>query len=194
MRAFMTFVALGTLATLAACGQGAETRTAPPAAAAEVTAPAPVAAVSSWPKRKPGLWTQTLHLSTPGFSHSFRFCVDADSDQALGFNAQTTDSRCEQKSMTRGPDGGWTVVASCDMGAAGKSDSTIHVAGDFDSRYDLDVVSTTTGAPQPAMNGERKVSMTAEWTGPCPAGWSGGEVETPGGRRINLITRKVSAG
>jgi len=111
----------------------------------------------------------------------------------MGLNSQTSDTRCEQKSMTRNADGSWTIVSACDMGAGGKSDSTVHVSGDFESRYLMDITSTTTGAPQPAMNGVHKMSMTAEWSGACPAGWSGGDVEMPGGRRINLLTRTVSA-
>ena len=170
-----------------------KTAEAPKAAAA---APAPTAsapAAAPWPKRKPGLWVQTMNLETPGFSQSFRFCVDASSDRRMGLNSQTSDTRCEQKSMTRNADGSWTIVSACDMGAGGKSDSTVHVSGDFESRYLMDITSTTTGAPQPAMNGVHKMSMTAEWSGACPAGWSGGDVEMPGGRRINLLTRTVSA-
>jgi hypothetical protein len=197
MRALMAFVAFGTLAAVAACGQKSETRTAeaPKAATAASAAPAPAApTLTAWPKRKPGLWTQTMTLKAQGFTRSFRFCVDGTSDEKMGLDTQGADTRCQRQSMTRGADGSWTVVSTCDMGPAGKSDSTIHVAGDFDTRYVMDITSTTTGAAQPAMNGEHKMSMTAEWSGACPAGWSGGDVEMPGGRRINLLTKAVSGG
>jgi hypothetical protein len=187
------FVAFGSLAALAACGPKAETKAGAPAAKSEAAASvAPTPA--TWPKRKPGLWTQTMNLKEQGFSRSFRFCIDEATDQKIGVNAQGADTHCQQKSMTRGIDGGWTIVSSCDLGPAGKSDSTIRVSGDFGSRYVMDISSTTTGAAQPAMNGEHKMSMTAEWSGACPAGWSGGDVEMPGGRRINLLTKAVSGG
>jgi hypothetical protein len=202
MRALAGFVAFGTLAgtlaALAACGQKSETKTAAPASspeAAAAVAPAPSApAAPAWPKRKPGLWTQTMNLKAQGFSRSFRFCIDESSDQKMGLNSQGSDNKCQQKSMTRGLDGSWTIVSACDMGAAGKTDSTVHVSGDFNTRYVMDLTSTTTGAAQPALNGEHKMSMTAEWSGPCPAGWTGGDVEMPGGRRINLVTKAVSGG
>jgi len=202
MRALWLFVTFGTLAAAVACGQKSETQasaggapTGPKAATAVSDTAAPAAATpapTSWPRRKPGLWTQTLQAQ--GFTRSFRFCVDATSDEKIGLDSQGDDRRCQRKSMTRGADGSWTVVSACDMGPAGRIDSTIHVAGDFDTRYVMEVASTTTGAAQPAMNGEHRMSMTAEWSGACPAGWSGGDVETPGGRRINLLTKAVSGG
>ena len=198
MRALVGFVAFGTLAALAACGPKAQTKAGDkPVASAttEAAASAPTAPTpTTLPRRKPGLWTQTMNLKEQGFSRSFRFCIDEATDQKIGVNAQGADTHCQQKSMTRGIDGGWTIVSSCDMGPAGKSDSTIRVSGDFGSRYVMDITSTTTGAAQPAMNGEHKMSMTAEWSGACPAGWSGGDVERPGGRRINLLTKAVSGG
>ncbi len=204
MRALAVFVACGTLAAVAACGQKADSQKskmaeAPKAATAEgsAAAPAPAAAAPAptrWPKRKPGLWTQTMTLKAQGFTRSFRFCVDETSDEKMGLDTQADDKRCQRKSMTRGMDGSWTVVSTCDMGPAGQSESTIHVAGDFNTRYVMDVTSVTTGAAQPALNGEHKMSMTAEWSGACPAGWTGGDVEMPGGRRINLLTKAVSGG
>ena len=194
MRALVGFVAFGSLAALAACEPKAETKASAPAAKTEAAASAPVAPTpATWPKRKPGLWTQTMNLKAQGFSRGFRFCIDEATDQKLGVNAQGADTHCQQKSMARGLDGSWTVVSACDMGAAGQTVSTVHVSGDFNTRYVMDLTSTTTGAAQPALNGEHKMSMTAEWSGACPAGWTGGDVEMPGGRRINLVTKAVSA-
>jgi hypothetical protein len=135
-----------------------------------------------------------MTLKAQGFTRSFRFCVDETSDEKMGLDTQADDKRCQRKSMTRGMDGAWTVVSVCDMGPAGRTDSTIHVKGDFGVRYVMDVTSVTTGASQPAMNGEHRMDMTAEWSGACPAGWSGGDVEMPGGRRMNLLTKAVSEG
>ena len=195
MRALTGFVAFGSLAALVACGPKTETKAGDKPATTQAVASTPAApAAPGWPKRKPGLWTQTMNLKEQGFSRSFRFCIDEATDQKIGVSAQGADTHCQQKSMTRGIDGGWTIVSSCDMGPAGKSDSTVRVSGDFNSHYVMDITSTTTGAAQPAMNGEHKMSMTADWSGACPAGWTGGDVEMPGGRRINILTKAVSGG
>jgi hypothetical protein len=200
MRSLTVFVACGTLAAVTACGQKSETnKTAEAPKAATASDPTPVPGASApaptrWPKRKPGLWTQTMTLKSQNFTRSFRFCVDETSDEKMGLDTQGDDKRCQRKSMTRGADGSWTVISTCDMGPGGVSESTIHVAGDFNTRYVMEVTSVTTGAAQPAMNGEHKMGMTAEWQGACPAGWTGGDVEMPGGQRINLLTRAVSPG
>lgn len=198
MRALTVFVACGTLAAVAACGQKSEIQPsqskATEAPGAPAAAPAAAPAPTQWPKRKPGLWSQTMTLQAQGFTRTFRFCVDETSDEKMGLDNQGAGANCQRGSMTRGADGGWTMVSTCDMGPGGSSKSTIHVAGDFNTRYVMDVTSVTTGASRPEMNGEHKMTMTAEWSGACPAGWAGGDVEMPGGRRINMITKAVSGG
>ena len=192
MRALVGFVAFGSLAALAACGPKAETKASAPAAKSEASAPvAPTPA--TWPKRKPGLWTQTMNLKEQGFSRSFRFCIDEATDEKLGLYSQGAGVKCTQGQMTRTA-GGWTVTSSCDMGPAGQTQSTLHVSGDFGSRYVMEIDSTTTGAAQPSMNGQHRMTMTAEWSGACPAGWAGGDMELPGGQRMNLLTKTVSGG
>jgi hypothetical protein len=203
MRALTVFVACATLAAMAACGQKSETQEAQakaagasgaPAATTGATPAAAAPALTQWPKRKPGLWTQTMTLQAQGFTRTFRFCVDETSDEKMGLDTQGDSTRCQRGSMTRGADGGWTVVSTCDMGPGGTSKSTIHVAGDFNTHYVMDVTSVTTGASTPQMNGEHKMNMTADWSGACPAGWAGGDVEMPGGRRMNMLTKTVSGG
>ena len=194
MRALTGILAAGALAVLAGCGEKPATKT-EAGGAAKPAASAPVSPIpASWPKRKPGLWTQTMNLKEQGFSRGFRFCVDAATDEKLGLDSQGMDSQCAKGQMTRTADGGWTVTSTCDMGPAGQTQSTIHVSGDFGSRYVMEVDSVTTGAAQPTMNGQHRMTMTAEWSGACPAGWTGGDVEMPGGRRMNLLTKTVSGG
>ena len=195
MRALVRIAAFGALAVLTACGQKSETK-APPAAGppqAAAATPAPLAA-AAWPKRKPGLWTQTMNLKAMGVSRSFRFCIDESTDRKIGLNSQGVDPHCRQTAMTRGLDGAWTVASTCDLGSSGKVESTIHVSGDFNARYVMDITTVTSGGAQPAMNGEHRMEMTAEWSGACPEGWTGGDVEMPGGRRINLVTKAASGG
>jgi hypothetical protein len=194
MRVLSGILAAGVLAAMAGCGEKPATKTeAGGAAKPAASAPAPLAQ-AAWPKRKPGLWTQTMNLKEQGFSRSFRFCVDEATDEKLGLYSEGAGAKCTKGQMTRTADGGWTVTSTCDMGPAGQTQSTIHVSGDFGGRYVMDIDSTTTGAAQPAANGQHKMTMTAEWSGACPAGWAGGDVEMPGGRRMNLLTQAVSGG
>lgn len=193
MRALSGIVAAGLLVAVAGCGEKPAAKTEAEgggAAKPAASAPAPLAQ-AAWPKRKPGLWTQTMNLK--GFSRSFRFCVDASTDEKLGLYSQA-GAQCTKGQTSRTADGGWTITSTCDMGPAGQSQSTIHVSGDFDRRYEMEIDSVTTGAAQPAMNGPHKMTMAAEWSGACPAGWTGGDVEMPGGRRMNLLTKAVSGG
>src|SRR5438128_2720833 len=71
MRALMACVAFGTLAALSGCGQKTDSKPASaegqPAKAATAAAPAAPEPVG-WPKRKPGLWTQTMNLKEQAFS------------------------------------------------------------------------------------------------------------------------------
>jgi hypothetical protein len=194
MRALSGILVVGVLAALAGCGEKPATKTeAGGAAKPAASAPSPLTA-AGWPKRKPGLWTQTVKIKDRDFSPSFRFCIDAATDAKLGLDSQGMDTRCTKGQMTRTADGGWTVTSACDMGPAGKAQSTVRVSGDFNSRYLMEIDSVTTGATQAAMNGQHKMTITAEWSGACPADWAAGDVEMPGGRRMNLLTKAVSGG
>ena len=194
MRVLTGIVAAGTLAALAGCGEKPTEKT-EAAGGAKPAASAPASlAQAAWPKRKPGLWTQTMTLKEQGFSRDFRYCIDAASDEKLGLDSQGANAQCTKGQPARTADGGWTITSACDMGPAGQTQSTIQVSGDFDSRYVMEIATTTTGAAQPAMNGQHRMTMTAEWSGACPEGWVGGDVEMPGGMRMNLLTKAASGG
>jgi hypothetical protein len=192
-------MAAGLLAALAGCGEKPAAKTeaggaAKPTASASTTLTPKSLTQAILPKRKPGLWTQTMTVKGVAASPSFRFCVDEVTDEKLGLNFQDAAAKCAKGETVRTADGGWTVTSSCDLGAAGKSQSTLHVSGDFNSRYVMEIDSTTTGAAQPAMNRRHQMAMTSEWTGACPAGWAGGDMEMPGGQRMNLLTKTISKG
>jgi len=193
MRALSGILVVGVLAALVGCGEKPAAGT-DAGGVAKPAASAPSLTQAGWPRRKPGLWTQTMDLKDQGFSRSFRFCIDAATDEKLGLDSQGVDTKCAKGQMTRTADGGWTMTSTCDMGPAGQTQSTIRVSGDFNSRYRMEIDSVTTGAAQPAMNAPHKMTMTAEWSGACPAGWAAGDVEMPGGRRMNLLTKAVAGG
>ena len=47
--------------------------------------------------------------------------------------------------------------------------------------------SSTVGAEAPQMNGTRAVNIEAVWQGACPEGFRPGDLELPGGMRVNLL-------
>ena len=48
------------------------------------------------------------------------------------------------------------------------------------------MTSTTTGGPLPQANGVHKIAIEATWQGPCPADMKPGDMEMPGGMKINM--------
>lgn len=186
---WMAAAALGAL-SLAACGKKtAETSPAPAAgqtrAQAAATRPsAPTApAAAARPKRKAGLWEQTVEFGK--MSQTSRICLDEATDEKMGLEGRPGSNPCSENKVTGRPGGGFEFASVCDLGEGGKVASHGVASGDFGSAYKVEVESTTTGAAAAQMNGVRKFSVVARWRGPCPAGMAPGEIELPGGMRIN---------
>jgi hypothetical protein len=179
-----TIVVLGVSAlALAACqrtteGEAAKTGQ---AAGASVT----VAAPGAMPKRKPGLWTQTV--SSGGATQSMKICLDADTDAKLTAWGQAIgDNSCSKNSFAPAPGGGWMVESECEMGEAGRVSTKGKVTGDFASAYEAKMTSSTTGAAMAQMNGVRDTTVSAKWEGPCPADMTPGDVRLANGMTINV--------
>ena len=137
------------------------------------------------PPRKPGLWTQTV--TTAEMKQSTKICLDASTEQKMKlWGAQAGKSDCSQQSMTPHLGGGWDFHSVCNMGQSGTVTSDGTARGDFNSHYTVEVTSTTTGGPMPQANGVHKISIEATWQGPCPADMKPGDMEMPGGMKINM--------
>src|SRR3990167_3793833 len=142
---------------LAACGKKDEKTAAASGDAAPAAANAPAAGPVAMPRRKPGLWTQTVTMAE--FSQTTRICLDEAAEAKLSvLGGQTTQDMCEKTSMTPRPGGGWSFSSVCDMGSGGKTTSTGTITGDFDSRYRMESDSTTEGAAAPQMRSEEHTS------------------------------------
>jgi len=158
--------------TAAATGEGA------PAAAS-----APAGPVTP-PKRKPGLWSQTM--VTGGVTQTVKICLDEATEARMTiWGQQVNQEMCARNSFARMP-GGWTFDSECDMGGMGKVTSKGTVTGDFNSRYVIKATSTTTGSSMPEANRTDTMEMTGVWEGACPAGMPPGEMTLPGGMTMNL--------
>lgn len=170
------------LLALAACSKEAEK--APPAKPAEAK---PAFTPSQTPpKRKPGLWEQ--RVSNGDFVQVSRICLDAATDAKLSWwGTQATKDICEKNITSKTTDGGWRFSSVCDMGTGGKTTTSGVAKGDFDASYRIEAESSTVGAAAPQMNGSRKMIIDAQWQGPCPADMKGGDMQLPGGVKINLL-------
>ena len=173
------------LLALAACSKKADTGAAAPASAT-ATVSAPTAAAGP-PARKAGLWEQKI--SAESMQQTMKMCLDATTDQKMKWWGSQAPrggkSDCAQQTVTPHPGGGWDFHAVCAMGESGTVTSDGSATGDFGSHYKVEVTSVTTGSPMPQANGAHKTTIEATWMGPCPAGMKPGDMELPGGMRIN---------
>lgn len=139
------------------------------------------------PHRKPGLWKQSLLQEGSDTINSFTLCLDAEADTKLSWWSQQGFKRkCSKNELKQQPDGSWKFSSICEgMGMRMTNDGS--AVGDFNSKYQIKAESTTTGAPNPVMNGTRVVTIDGEWLGECPAGMKPGDIETADGRRMNML-------
>jgi hypothetical protein len=176
------------LLALAACNKKPDAAKAPDAAATTTpaAASAPAAPSMTPPERKAGLWEQKM--STAGMTQVSRICFSDEVNKKMSlWGQQGGKDMCAEQSMTPTP-GGWKFSSRCDMGSGGTIISTGEAKGDFGSHYTVNIKSSTTGAGAPHMNGEHEMTLEATWKGPCPAGFKPGDMELPGGMKMNMLT------
>lgn len=180
------------LVSLAACNKPAPgTGGSAPAAAAPATA-GPIS-VSQFPRRKPGLWQQTIAMDGPASGPGMKLCVDATSDAKMqAFAQHAPGATCSPPQLTRNLDGSINIAESCDMGASGKSNSTGVIKGDFNSSYTVVMDTQMSGSPVAQMNGDHKMTITATWTGPCAPGQRGGDMVMPDGTTRNVLDSEAA--
>lgn len=173
------------LLALAACNRGEEESAAPAPPSPEAAAPAPGPAATA-PQRKPGLWEQ--RVSSEGMVQVSRICLDEALEARFNWwGQQATSEACEKNLVSQRTDGAWQFSSVCDMGAGGRTTTSGVASGDFDNRYVVEAESSTVGAQAPQMNGTRQIRIEAVWQGACPEGFRPGDMELPGGVRINLL-------
>lgn len=176
----VTVLGVGLLA-LAACSKPEEKAASADGGGAAASAPSgPIAA----PKRKPGLWLQTIS-STAG-SQETKLCLDETTEAKMTVWGQAAGKDICAKNTITPMAGGWRIESECDFGEAGKNVSTGTITGDFNTKYVLKMSTTTTGAKMLQMNGTQEMEMTGVWQGACPAGMKPGDMTLPGGATINI--------
>ncbi len=147
-----------------------------------LVASASAAGLSEAPKRKPGLWQQTLSTSGVGMPpQTMSMCTDEKTDSLLESQA-TGSARCTQQSIRR--QGNSVIVeAVCKDGATTVRTHGVFT-GDFMSRYTGELRSTF----DPPMQGMKEVTqkIEARWVGPCKPGQKPGDVVLQGMGGMNL--------
>ena len=170
---------------LAACSKKPASTADASSAAAPAVASAPAARMTP-PERKAGLWEQKM--STAGMTQVSRICFSDEVNKKVTlWGQQGGDDNCSTKSVAPTA-GGWTFSSTCNMGSGGTIVSSGEAKGDFGTHYTVDIKSATTGAAAPQMNGKHAMTLEATWKGPCPADFKPGDMELPGGMRINMLT------
>jgi hypothetical protein len=184
-----TALALGAglaLTLLSACGRNEAETDAPAPAAPEAAADAAPAPGAEAPRRRPGLWEQ--RVSSEGMVQVSRICLDEALEARFSWWGQpATQEVCEKNLVSPRADGGWQFSSVCDMGAGGRTTTSGVVTGDFQSRYVVEAETSTVGASAPQMNGTRQMRIEGVWQGACPEGFRPGDMELPGGIRINML-------
>lgn len=168
------------LLALAACSKKEEATTGEAATAAANAPAGPIAP----PKRKPGLWTQTV--SSQGSTQTMKLCLDEATEAKLTvWGGQATAEMCPKNTFARTP-AGFTFDSECNLGQAGMVATKGVATGDFNSKYVIKATSVTTGSSMAQANGTTEMEMTGTWEGACPAGMKAGDMSLPGGVTMNI--------
>jgi len=181
-------IAISTLALIAlgACSKKPEIAASAPARAAPASGPA--ASPAGPPSRKAGLWTQSI--VSDKMQQTIKMCLDAAADAKMkwwGSSQAGRSASCTEEKVTPRLGGGWDFHSVCRTGATGTVTSDGSAMGDFGSHYKVEVNTVTAGSTMQQANGPRTVSIEATWEGPCPADMKPGDIELPGGMRLNAM-------
>jgi hypothetical protein len=168
-----------TALALSACGPKDAAKT-----AKATTAPA--GPTVSLPRPKAGLWEETTVISG-GASQSTRICLnDEVSAQLTSHGVNPPGAACDPVKVDKGADTGVTTTTTCKLKDGGKFTSTSTETGDLQQAYTTKVQWSVTGVAQQA-DMSMQQTIEAKYAGPCPDGWQAGDVEQPGGQRVNLL-------
>ena len=180
---------------LAACSKGGDKTAAAGGqvaapAAGEAAKPASADLGGSPPSRKAGLWEQTMAFN--GMKQTLKMCIDEATEQkahwwATERRGRSGEVNCPEQSFHRNLTGGWTIHSVCHEGNGMTVTSDGTASGDFGQSYHVEMTSVTTGSSIPEANGTHKMVMDGAWKGPCPAGMKGGDMELPGGMKMNAL-------
>jgi hypothetical protein len=136
------------------------------------------------PKRKPGLWQQSISHSAQGVPPtSMQMCTDEKTDDLIANRAAGNEKQqCTQQSVKR-EGNAYVVEAVCKDGKTTVRTRGVF-SGDFNTRYTGEMRSTF----DPPMHGMKEMTqkMEARWVGPCKPGQKPGDVVVEGMGTMNM--------
>ena len=146
---------------------------------------ATAATASDFPTRRAGLWQISMHIDSAKMgAMGSKMCVDGTTDaKMMKYGMSQQGSECSPPSIS-GFGATRTVDAVCHMnGGTQKTHMTIAYADD--SSYHIDMQTKF----DPPFYGRAQSHQTqdAKWMGPCPAGMKPGDMEMPGGYKVNVL-------
>lgn len=144
----------------------------------------PAAAVDL-PTRKAGLW-EIKSASEGGQmpAQTILQCIDAATDKLMQEKFSGGGDLCSKQDMRKSGDS-LVVESSCKIGTTAMKVRAVF-EGDFQSAYTVKVSTTQEGAPsQPG--GTTNLTMQAKWLGACKADQKPGDIEMPGGMKMNIL-------
>lgn len=191
-RIVIVSLGLAAAASLNACSKKPEAPNAPNSPKPVVETSAPAKAVTgpvAPPKRKPGLWSQTM--TTKGMSQTTKICIGPDTDTKMNAWGQQVGKDICQKNAINRTLTGWSFESECDMGQGGHISSHGEATGDFDGGYTMKITSVTSGSSMAQANGTHEMTLQAKYDGACPADMKGGDMvmNVPGmkgGMKMNI--------
>ena len=138
------------------------------------------AAALDLPARKAGLWEIKMVLEDSKMAPPvMQQCIDATTDKLLQEKFSVGQESCSRHDVSRS---GSTIVidATCKFGDMA---TTTHAVfeGDFDSAYTVKIATTLGGGAK------KNMTMQARWLGSCKPGQKPGDVEMPGGMKMNIL-------
>ena len=179
MRLWMAAMLMTAALPLAACDRQASD---------EDDAPGGAPAAVETPKRKAGLWKQTMTIEGLNVIQTASLCLDEETEKKVSWWAQQgARGGCDENEVKRNPDGSWSFSSTCRLEGGMKTVTTGQAVGDFQRAYQVKAETTTENAPIPAMNRTNTVTIDSTWEGPCPADMAPGDMVTPDGRRLNVL-------
>jgi hypothetical protein len=141
------------------------------------------------PPRTPGQWELTMKQIVPADAEvvSTRLCLDAASDRKFMEMGLSISKESCSKYETSQQSGAFVIDAVCQFGKM-KSVSRTVVTGDYTKAYEMRVTGTSEGGPgQPPGMQPMEIVQTGKLVSPtCLPGFQPGDMELPGGIKINI--------
>ena len=135
------------------------------------------ASAAPGPLRRAGLWESRITGGPLGGTDmTVRTCSDPSKDRAdAAFGSGRRPAGCGGgPTIVPSPGGGWAYHMVCRPSGAMTLDVSGVASGDFQTGYTVKTVTRMTPAPLPQM-AESRMTVTARWLGPCPAGMKPGD-------------------